>query len=720
MSIVSAATKLTGIVEPALALKPSIAPAHLPQWPQKTFRRLLTDMHIPDWDPAFMASFNPAEYIGMAASADFQSIMQDANSFSGLCLWPSNVGPRHGALKGRDLFGETVQACRKHNLRVVIYYALIFDVWAYQHYPDWRSQTEDGRNHISTNMRNGTLCINSPYAQYAQACLRELIGIYDIDGIFFDMTFWPTVCYCPHCKARFQKEHGKSLPQKIEWSDPVWRAFQAARQAWLLEFAKAITATVKSVKPITVTHQYSSLTSDWRCGMPLQLREACDYVGGDFYGGPAEYSLACKLFTSLSPTAPFEFHTSRTVLIPDFATMKSQTELTISAFVATLHSAACLFIDAVKPDGRFNSAAYDVMGTINRLRKPYEPFLGGTLQADVAVYFDRESMYDPAITGITPTAVPRGGKTPHLTAVTGVARTLGEAHIPYALITNVTLDQLTAYRALILPDVLELTPAQAELIRAFVRKGGTLIATGTSSLDRLTAKPPRFLLEDALGVRYRGMLGTSFTYLTPLADPEKKVFLPQEDLIYAGPMVQAELLPDTEVLATVTLPWVAPEEGTTDNGRYSQIWSNPPARDPGKYPGITMHAYGKGRAVWIAAPIENTQHDVNARLLAHLVRKSLPGPYYFTAETHPKVELTVFDQQTKKTLLLTLLNMRTEEPPSTVEAVVRVKHPAGKRIISATHLPDRRPMKLTRDGEYVKVAFAAFSTLEMALLHYEG
>ena len=136
-----------------------------------------------------------------------------------------------------------------------------------------------------------------------------------------------------------------------------------------------------------------------------EIRDACDYVGGDFYGGPSQYSLACKVFNSLTRVKPFEFHTSRTIGLGDFETTKSLHELTVSSFVATLHSAACLFIDAIKPDGEFDHAAYDLMGAINDMRKPYEPFLGGNLLANVAIYYDRDSFYDPTQNGLSPVDV---------------------------------------------------------------------------------------------------------------------------------------------------------------------------------------------------------------------------------------------------------------------------------------------------------------------------
>lgn len=153
------------------------------------------------------------------------------------------------------------------------------------------------------------VCPNSPYCERALSELRELVGNYDFDGIFLDMTFWPYVCYCPHCSERFRREHNAEPPRIVNWDDPTWRAFQKATQKRLLEFAMLVTRNVKEIRPITVTHQYSTVFDDWRFGVPLELRDACDYLGGDFYGGPTQYSLVCKAYYGLTSVQPFVFMT---------------------------------------------------------------------------------------------------------------------------------------------------------------------------------------------------------------------------------------------------------------------------------------------------------------------------------------------------------------------------------------------------------------------------
>lgn len=109
----------------------------------------------------------------------------------------------------------------------------------------------------------------------------------------------------------------------------------------------------------------------------------------------------------------------------------------------------------------------------------------------------------------------KGGATPHLDAVLGLARILREGHIPFGVVTNANLSQLGSYRAVMVPNVFEMTTDQAAQFRRFVQDGGVLYASGPSSLDRFDPNGPRFLLQDVLGVQYSGKLGTKVTYLTP-------------------------------------------------------------------------------------------------------------------------------------------------------------------------------------------------------------
>ena len=694
----------------------SAAPDPLPpKWPGATYRRYSVDIHIPDWHPDLLGRFDAREFVGNIARARMQSFLMYTNSHAGLCLWRTKAGRMHANMGGRDFFGEVVAECRRQGIHPLAYFSLIHDNWAFQNHPEWRITAADGQDRRLKG-RYGVVCPNSGYREYVLACVREIAGLYDIDGMFFDMTFWPEVCYCASCTARFWKEHDAEPPRIVDWDEPVWRTFQQARQRWLLEFAHTVTSAVKQTRPITVNHQYSTVFHNWTLGTPLELAGACDYVGGDFYGGPIQHSLACKLYHGITPHQPFEFHTSRTRTFTDHVTVKPMEELRTEAFVATLHSAALMLVDYINADGTLNSQVYEFLGRLSGQRAAYEPFLGGELLADVGVYYDKESMYNPAEKGVPVTSLQAADRCPHRDAVVGAARILQEAHIPFGLITNANLEQLARYRAVVVPAVLEMTAAQAGRFRRFVEQGGVLYASGSTSLDRFASAGPRYLLEDVLGVRYRCVEGTRITYLTPQDPGLRQAIWPQDHLSFPGPMVKAEVLTGARKLATVTLPFVEPETGRVIGSRFAAIHSNPPALTPGADPAVVLHRYGGGSSVWLAAPVEATQEAVNANLFLHLLRLVLPGPYWIEADAHPAVEVVLFNQPQRRGLLAGLLNLQTKYPAVPVPATVRVKLPEGQSAKRVLLLPDRKPVDFERRGARIQFRLEGVDSLTMLFI----
>lgn len=706
------------LVNPAAALTapPAVRPT---KWPDQVYRRFSIDTHVPDWDPQLLAHFDAAAYVGNIARGGFQTMMQYTNSHVGLCLWRTKVGKMHANMKGRDFFGEVVEQCRRQGIHPLAYFSVIFDNWNFERHPDWRIMGAEGNN-ARLQGRYGVVCPNSPYRDYVKACIQEIVSHYDIEGIFFDMTFWPDVCYCAHCTARFWREHNAEPPRMVDWDDPTWRAFQKARQGWLLEFAQMATDTVKKIRPITVNHQYSTIFHNWMLGIPLELAQACDYVGGDFYGGPTQQSLVCKAYYGLTPGLPFEFHTSRTHDPTDHVMMKPADELRTESFVATLHSAGLLLVDYINADGTQNPQVYDLLKTLNDQRAVYEPFLGGELLADVAVYYDKDSMYNPEENRVHITKLKAVDYCPHRDAVVGVARALREGHIPYGVVTNANLNQLKNYRAVFLPNVLELTSDQAAQFRRFVEGGGILYASGPTSLDRSQEGGPRFLLEDVLGVRYKGIVGnTKINYLTPKDVGLAKAVWPQDHVSFPGPMILVEASPGSEVLATVTLPFVQPDLGHVIGSHFAAIHSNPPALKPGTDPAVVVHRFGQGWTVWVAAPIESKAEAVNTQLTLYLLRRVLSGPFWFELDAHPAVEMTVFNQRDARRLLVGLLNVQQQIPPMPVEATVRVRLPSGRTAEKVVRAPDLRPIAFRKEGPYVQFRVEPFDVFTMALTEYQ-
>lgn len=242
-------------------------------WIEGNYRRNLMDMHIDDWNPEFLSRLDVDEYIEALKDAGIQAAMVKGRPHTGLAYYPTKVGRMHKGLKGFDFLGTMVQKCHENGIAVVAYFTQIFDNWAADNHPDWRIITSEGKGmrefHEKENMKTGRYGIvcpnNKEYREYVKACLTEMNELYDFDGMFLDMTFFPEVCYCPSCRKRYMEETGKELPRVIDWQDPDWRAYAYKRDEWMADYARFATDCVKKIKPhVTIEHQFSSIAASYQ------------------------------------------------------------------------------------------------------------------------------------------------------------------------------------------------------------------------------------------------------------------------------------------------------------------------------------------------------------------------------------------------------------------------------------------------------------------------
>jgi hypothetical protein len=171
---------------------------------------------------------------------------------------------------------------------------------AYDTHAEWRTLDVDGQSPHELPgrlARYRTCCPNSaPYRAFVEAQVSELCERYAFEGVFFDLTFWPGVCYCQACRGRFAREIGGELPETIDWADQRWRTFQRKREEWLAELAAFATGLVKERKPeASVQHNSAVTASGWRLATSLALVDANDYIGGDLYGGLGEQSTSAAV-----------------------------------------------------------------------------------------------------------------------------------------------------------------------------------------------------------------------------------------------------------------------------------------------------------------------------------------------------------------------------------------------------------------------------------------
>lgn len=691
------------------------------QWYERTYRRSVIDMHITADDPGFLSQLDPAHYVEMLRVAQAQSTVLYGRSHVGLCLYPTALGEMHPGLHGRDTLAELLGLCREHHIGVALYFSLIFDNWSYDHDPDWRIVNANGRQ-AGEGSRYGVCCPNSPYRDFVAALVEEVCGRYDFEGMRFDMTFWPTVCYCRHCGARFAREVGGELPRVVNWEDPRWVAFQRKREEWLADFAALQTATVRRCKPAaSVEHQASTYAHSWRLGVTTKLVPQNDFLQGDFYGDAVQGSFARKLFYNLSPNRPGGFETSIAVELRNYTTLKSPELLACKAHAALADASAFVFIDSIDPVGTLNEAVYERMGRVFAETSAYEPYVGGELRQDIAVYLSTESKFDPADNGKAVDDPHASPQLPHVEAAVSATRSLLEHHLPFGVITRRNLGQLARHKVVVLPNVLMMDREEAEAIRAYVGAGGNVYASRFTSLTTPDGRrQDDFLLGDVLGAAYRGETRERFTYIAPAVDSAGSIS-PAElfgDYSVRYPLgmpvsqVRIERLPGAVTLGELVLPYSDP----ADPRHFSSIHNDPPGVYTGQ-PAMLLNRYGEGKAIYCAFEIET--FDPARAFFIRLLRL-LAGPLSFEADAPKPVEMTLFDQPDRARWIISLLNFQKDLPNIPVEAVrvrVRLEGRTPRRLLV---LPGETELVYEEQEGYAQFTAPRLDTFLMFALEYDA
>lgn len=603
-------------------------------WIKGNYRRNLMDMHIDDWHEDFLSRLDPAAYVDALADAGVQAAMVKAKPHTGLCYWPSSIGRMHRGLKGRDFIGEMIELCHQKDIAVIVYFSQIFDNWAYENHPDWRLVAPDGKNFREyrgmgdfRSGRYGIVCPNHPgYRAYVRANLQELCSRYRFEGMFLDMTFWTEVCTCASCRQRYLEETGREVPRVMDWQDDAWQDFVYRRSQWMADFASESTRAIHEINPeITVEHQFSMITSNWVHGSTELLAEHSTYLGGDYYGGYLQQTFINKYYRSVSPRLPFVYHTGR--CDPELAyhtTTKTSEQLALHAMTALLHDGAFLLVDAINPDGTFVPEVYhDLMKGVYADTRRYEPYAGGTMLTDAAIWFASHAKYDPEETGVG-LMDKTWGNTIYMQAPIAMASVLREENIPFHVIGTKNIASYQG-RAIALCHVAKIRDEEMDALEAYVQRGGSLYVSGPVGHPRL---------EKLLGVHVTGRTESAFTYMAPAeGSSELEGFSALAPLTVDRRQYTAEITAeDVATLATLTLPYV-PAGGD----RFAAIHSNPPGIHT-KEPAITCRKVGGSTLIWAAAPIEVSQPYMTRRAVGRLMKRAIGTPS-FTSDAPKFVEI---------------------------------------------------------------------------------
>jgi len=412
-------------------------------------------------------------------------------------------------LQGRDLFGELCKAAHQEGLAV---FARMDSNRAHQEFynahPDWFATDATG-----TPYKAGDLyisCVNSPYYdEHIPAILKEIAEGYHPEG--FTDNSWSglgreSICYCEYCKKSFLDKAGQTIPGKKNWDDPVYRAWIQWNYNRRLEIWDFNNRTTKAaggndcvwsgMNSGSVTGQSRSFRDDKeicrRADILMLDDQARSDAGGFQHNGDVGKRVHGLLgWDKLVPESMGMYQAGR----PWFRLASKpapEARMWMINGIAGGIQPWWHMIAAYHEDRRM----YRTPGPILKWHKAHETFLiHRTPVATVGVVWSQQNIdfygRDNAEELV---------ELPWL----GMTQALIRARIPYLPVHADHIDRDAAqFSVLILPNLAALSDDQVNSIKRLVDRGGSLVATGQSSLyTEWGDLRPDYALADLLGAHY--------------------------------------------------------------------------------------------------------------------------------------------------------------------------------------------------------------------------
>ncbi len=285
----------------------------------------------------------------------------------------------------------------------------------------------------------------------------------------------------------------------------------------------------------------------------------------------------------------------------------------------------------------------------------------------------------------------------------GMYHALIESRVPFELVHEAFLTpaRLDPFKLLILSDAAALSDAQCDAIRAFVTRGGSLLATFASSLcDEMGTRRSDFGLADLFGVRFNGRIDGPMqnSYLSLDAEQAGRrhpilAGLDDAPRIING-VFRLDVKPTMSFPSPVTLVPTYPDLPMEDV--YPRV-----ARTDTRE--LYLRDLGASRIVYIPWDIDRTFWDVlspdHGRLLRNAVRWATNEPAPVEVEGPGLLEITAWRQRGSMTVhLVNLTNpMMMKGPLREVIPIgperVQIRLPVGAapkrvRLLTAGTVPD--------------------------------
>jgi hypothetical protein len=629
----------------------------------KTYRMMEWEFHSP---PNANFNIDVEGALKAAREAGAESVMFYTQDHWGYCFYRSNVAVRNPNLN-YDLLGKEVSTARALGITAVAYFSLQFNNQIVLSHPDWGWVNDKGEQQ---RLRWYVPCLDSPYRQYVLGMMEEIFSGYEVGELFLDIfgiqfalyhgEGRDPFCFCKYTEEAWDKEHpGDAYREGFKTREGWERRYEWHKKRTMVQMLDEVMAIARKHRPNVLISLNGGPES-----FPDEVMQKVSFI----YAEPITTETGISVGSILMRGWGRPNYQAGVFSRQGYLDLYPGSIPRVLADGLVEQNARTFFVGNAPVIG-----GLDGQGFSKRWFQVAKEHWEDVRNVD-CLFEGIEPLYSTATLYSVSTREELAAQkrpTDFRRSNVGALETLTYAGRPIESIAEFRLsrDLLAQFETLVLPEVLVLSNAHAELIRRWVGNGGTLIATGKCGLlDESRQARPNFPLADVFGVDYvseetkyaydqNGKLkeGVTSIYLESAGHPLAKL-LATSTVGLPGPYLNLKRTTAMEVMR-YRLPYMV--EDLPHNKWFN--WGPPPPGNETGGTAVAYNQYGKGQAVYAGVDLFRAMANRPfwiRRWVPDLVKKLLPGPIAELAAdpSSEYVHGTFFWDKSKKFILVQVLN----------------------------------------------------------------
>jgi hypothetical protein len=454
---------------------------------------------------------DPAEIVRAIKGLGANTIRVGMFSHQGHAYYPSRIAPQAPFLRGRNLLTEFEAACRQQGVRLVVYLNSKWVTDLYRRHPDWVVRHRQGPYTFRdedphTRLVIYPMCPSSPFAEMFRGIVREVVETSSPDGIYIDNFGVVPYCRCRYCRERL----GRKVPDRSAWREPETQAYLK----WLVRENRRIAGTL--VAAARSRHPR----------MPVIFNRGQFWSADDVFSPEDNRHYAHRIADAIHVESAVRFYGNSFGHINEQCAFGRSIGLPLWTWVEY----GCYpfgYISCPGAETRIKAAKVLANGGRPMVwHLPFSPPASSTGMSGIREVFSLASRRRECFEDVTfakfvgivcssnsVRAFCRGSRDrlkDYRETLAGACELALRNHMPFDFVLDeqITGKHLSAYRVLLLPNVVALTPTQCRALERFVEGGGSVFATFETSLyDRMGRRRRDFALRALFGSRYVRPLG---------------------------------------------------------------------------------------------------------------------------------------------------------------------------------------------------------------------